>query len=472
MTGDLWKLSAVEQAEGIRQRKFSATDAVNASLARMNETNAAVNAITIDMSEQARGAAEAADRAVEAGGDLGPLHGVPITIKENIDVKGEPTTMGVAAFENNIAPDHSPVTKNLLDAGAILIGRTNTPEFGLRWLTENPLRGDTANPWDLARSPGGSSGGAAASVMLGMGAVAHGNDLGGSVRYPAYCCGAVGIRPTQGRVPNFNPSAMAARPIMIQLMAVQGPLTRTVADTRLALKVMSRRDPRDPWWVPAPLEGPAVDQPVKVAVPRDLGATVHPSVNRGIETAAAALSDAGYAVETVETPSLDELRQIWGETLFTDVRLLMEQAVKDYGSDDVNAALAFRSALFEEPDFQAYAAAFGKRETILREWVMMQEDYPILLTPVSLEPPLLPREDCVSESRYCEVALAQSWLVAFNFLGLPSVSVPTGLFDGLPTGVQLVGQRFREDLCLDAAQVVEDSVGIMAETLWKQFDAT
>ena len=267
MTGALWSLSAAETANGVRTQQFTAVAAVEAALDRMAAVNGLVNAVTVDNGEKALVAARKADEVVESDKTFGALHGVPITIKENVDIEGEATTLGVSAFQNNIAPDNSPVTKNLLDAGAIVIGRTNTPEFGLRWFTENPLRGTTHNPWNLSRNPGGSSGGAAAAVMLGIGAVAHGNDLGGSLRYPAYCCGAVTIKPTPGRVPNFNPSAAAVRPIMVQLMAVQGPITRNVSDARLALEVMAYRDARDPWWTPVPLHGEPIHGSISVAVP-------------------------------------------------------------------------------------------------------------------------------------------------------------------------------------------------------------
>src|SRR5581483_1913957 len=160
------------------------------------------------------------------------------------------------------------VAANFRKAGAIVIGLTNTPEFSLRAFTDNPLHGQTYNPWDPAITCGGSSGGAAASIAAGIGCIAHGNDIGGSLRWPAACCGVATIKPTLGRVPAFNESATAERPPMAQLMSVQGPIARQVADVRLGLRALAQRDPRDPWWVPAPLEGPPPARPVKVAVAR------------------------------------------------------------------------------------------------------------------------------------------------------------------------------------------------------------
>jgi amidase len=168
------------------------------------------------------------------GDTLGPLHGVPVTVKINVDMCGHAITNGVVAFKDHRATDDSPVVANLRRAGAVIIGRTNTPAFSVRWFTENDQHGRTYNPWSRAHTPGGSSGGASSAVAAGMGAIAHGNDLAGSVRYPAYCTGVHGLRPSFGRVPAFLPSAKEERPLSMAMMSVQGPLARHVADLRLA----------------------------------------------------------------------------------------------------------------------------------------------------------------------------------------------------------------------------------------------
>ena len=187
MTQELWRLGAVDIALGVRDSRFSCVQVMEAQIGRLHEANPRVNAVTVDLSEAALEAAHNADAAVQSGHSLEPLHGVPVTIKENVDQAGLATTNGVAAFTEVLATENAPVVDNLVKAGAIIIGRTNTPEFSLRWFTDNPLRGRTLNPWDDTRTPGGSSGGAAAGAALGLGAIAHGNDLGGSLRYPAYC---------------------------------------------------------------------------------------------------------------------------------------------------------------------------------------------------------------------------------------------------------------------------------------------
>jgi amidase len=228
----LWQWDAAELATAIRE-------AVQAVLHRLDAVNPALNAVTVLLADQALAAADRADAAVKRGEALGALHGVPVTIKENIDQADQATANGVVAFKDLIAKVDSPPVANWRRAGAVIVGRTNTPAFSLRWHTDNELRGRTYNPWTRSRTPGGSSGGAAAAVASGVAPLAHGNDLGGSIRYPAYCCGVVGIRPTLGRVPAYNGTMTEERPIGHQLMSVQGPLARRVADVRLGFPAVA-----------------------------------------------------------------------------------------------------------------------------------------------------------------------------------------------------------------------------------------
>src|SRR5262249_30194065 len=224
----LWKLSAIELAEGIRRGDFSCTEVVTSVIERIRSHNPGLNAITVDCSSDALADAERADAAIRRGEATGELHGVPVTIKENIDQEGKATTNGIAAFTNVIAPADAPVVANLRRAGAIIVGRTNTPELSMRATTDNPLRGRTVNPWHPEASPGGSSGGAGAAAAAGFGPIHHGNDIGGSLRFPSFACGVTSVKPTQGRVPAFNPTAPAERGMLAQLMSVQGAICREV----------------------------------------------------------------------------------------------------------------------------------------------------------------------------------------------------------------------------------------------------
>ena len=224
MAAPIWQWSAVGTASAIREGRVTSEEVAHAHCDRMRESNPAINGVVVDLSVQAIEAARSADRARKQGAALGKLHGVPVTIKINIDVAGQANSNGVVAFKNNIAPGDSPVAANLKKAGAIIIGLTNTPEFSMRGFTDNPLHGLTKNPWDGGITCGGSSGGAAASMALGIGAIAHGNDIGGSLRWPAYCNGIATIKPTQGRIPAFNPSAPVERPLMARSCRRKGRL--------------------------------------------------------------------------------------------------------------------------------------------------------------------------------------------------------------------------------------------------------
>ncbi|MFN3281707.1 MAG: amidase family protein, partial [Tabrizicola sp.] len=243
-------LSATALADLIRARQLSAVEAVQATLARIDRLNPALNAIVQRMDDQALAAARAIDAKIARGEDPGPLAGVPVTVKVNIDQAGFATTNGLKIQSDLIAAEDSPPVANLRRAGAVIVGRTNTPAFSLRWFTRNSLHGATRNPAFPGLTPGGSSGGAAAAVAAGFGPLAHGTDIAGSIRYPAHACGIHGLRPGLGRVPAFNATA-GDRLIGGQLMAVSGPLARSAADLRLGLTALSQPDPRDPWWTPA-----------------------------------------------------------------------------------------------------------------------------------------------------------------------------------------------------------------------------
>lgn len=262
---DIWRLSATELSRRTTAGDLTAEAAVAASLTRMTAVNPDLNAVVEDLSSEALGRAQQLDKARASGAPCGPLHGVPVTIKINVDQAGHATSNGVSALKDLIAADDAPVVKNLQDAGAVVIGRTNTPEFSFRADTDNPLHGRTHNPWGRHISPGGSSGGAGAAVMAGIGALAHGNDIGGSLRFPAAANGAVTVKPGLGRVPAWNPSQSAERGILAQNMSVQGLLTRTAQDLHLSMPSLIAPDPRDPFHVPLPWHGASPDGPIRVA---------------------------------------------------------------------------------------------------------------------------------------------------------------------------------------------------------------
>lgn len=463
----IWQWSAVEQAEAIRRRELSCVDVVGAAVARMRAANPPLNAVTVDCGDDALREAQAADRALREGAAPGPLFGVPVTIKENVDVKGQATPNGVPAFADLIAPDDAPVVRNLRRAGAIVIGRTNTPEFSFRATTDNPLRGLTRNPWDPEITCGGSSGGAGASVAAGIGAIAHGNDIGGSLRFPAYCNGVATVKPTQGRIPAFNPSATAERPMLAQLMSTQGPIAREVRDVRAGLAAMAQADPRDPWWVPAPLPEAASVAGLKVAIPKDLARRdVHPAVADALAQAAEHLRAAGCIVETVDTPDIDRPYRLWWNLTFTEMKALQDAAMRPVISPAMTEVLDGYYAIAQLQDLAGYAGGLAERTGLLRRWTTFLAEWPIVLTPLSLVPPPAWDVDVGGRAAIEPFFDALVYQAGLNFLGLPSVVVPVTLHAGVPVGVQLIGGRYQEARCLDAGQAIEDRVGLMAQRLW------
>lgn len=455
MTQEPWRLSATELAEAIRVRRVSARDATHSVLDRIDAVNPHINALASVHHESALAAADAADAALSRGDAVGPLHGVPVSIKVNIDVVGEPTTDGVQAFQDNVAHEDSPLVASLREAGAIVVGRNNAPAFSLRWFTDNAFHGRTLNPFDAGVTPGGSSGGAAAAVACGMGPIAHGNDYGGSIRYPAWACGVVGLRTTVGRVPSYKASA-PNRIVSNQQMSVQGPLTRTVADARLALQVMSQGTPLDPQWVPAPLQQANSAMPTRVALFTGwTGSRVDPGVVQACEQAARWLQDAGYTVEEAEPPHFAEVSAMQFQMVMNDMRRAGVAFMREKGDDALRTVLDHYLAITPEWTRDQYLEALTRRFNIARDWALFFERYPVLLMPNSWERQLPVDDDQRSCARVQEILLAQSPLLSTAVLGLPGLSVPTGVVNGLPTGVQLVAGRFREDRLLRAGEVIE-----------------
>jgi amidase len=455
MTGETWRWDATQIARAIRLGTLSAREAVEDALARCTAVNPAINAVTEVLAQEALAAADAADAARARGEALPPLHGVPVTTKVNVDQKGRATTNGCVPLANSIAAEDSPVVANLRRAGAIVIGRTNTPALSMRWFTENALHGRTLNPWSAGHTPGGSSGGAGAAVAAGIGAIAHGNDLGGSVRYPAYACGVAGIRPSFGRVPAFNPTAKGERPLAFQMMSVQGPLARRIADLRLALAAMAQGDARDPWWVPAPLEH-ATSRPLRVALCRDpAGTGIHAAVDAALTAAARALEAAGYIVEERNPPDFAAVARDWDALCAHEVQTQMREAFEALADDGARLTFVEMTRHRAILDASAYAEVLARRTTHIRAWQAFQQEWPLLLCPVSAEPPLPQGLDIAGPQGFARVFQAQQPLLAAPLLGVPAVSVPTGVAEGLPMGVQVTAPRWREDLALDAAEVIE-----------------
>ena len=466
-TGPLWQWSACELAAAMAAGEISALDAVGAAVQRMRALNPKLNAVVDDLGDAALQEAAAHDRHFAAKGPLGPLHGVPVTIKENVDQAGRATPNGVTAFKDVIAPADAPLVSNLRAAGAIVIGRTNTPEFSFRATTDNELHGRTFNPWNDWASSGGSSGGAASAVMAGFGAIAHGNDIGGSLRYPAAATGAATVKPGLGRVPAYNPSARAERGLLAQIMSVQGVIAREVRDVRLAMQSLVRYDAHDPWMVPMPFEGPALPGPIQVAFTRNtLEFARHAAIDRALEHARDALMDAGYAVTEVEVPiSVDLARDALG-CLFGEAKTLMFDDVRKHGSATINRVFDAYFEAYPPYEGKELLLAAARRARYVREWQLFVQHYPLVLTPFLPGPTYAWDRDTQGLDGVREVLGSGVWSWTMNYMGLPAGNIPANYNDGLPVGVQVIGRRFREDLILDACEAIETRVGVMARRLF------
>ncbi len=462
MSNDYWRWSAIDLADTIRRGDASAREVTLSVLDHIAVINPRVNALAEVMAEEALAAADAADRALTQRQATGVLHGVPVTIKVNIDTAGHATTDGIVAMKDNIAQTDSPLVESMRNAGAIIVGRSNTPAFSLRWFTDNALHGRTLNPFNPAVTPGGSSGGAACAVATGMGAIGHGNDYGGSIRHPAWACGVVGLRTTAGRVPSYKASA-PNRIISNQMMSVQGPLTRTVADARLALQVMSQGSPFDPNWVPAPLEYPPAPGPLKVAVFKQHGAfDADPSVVAAIEQAALWLEQAGCTVEYVEPPHFEEGADMWRQMVMDDLRRGGLPAVNAMGDAGVQSALHGYLEGLPALDRDQTLEMQARRFAISRDWAVFLDRYPVLLMPVCWQRQFVVDADNGAAEQVHGLLRAQAPLLGTAMMGLPGLAVPTGMVNGLPVGVQIVTWRFREDLALRAGELIEGSAGFSA----------
>lgn len=463
---EMWKWGAGETAQRIKSGDVGCVEVVESHLARLDAVEPHINGLTLRLAEEALDQARQCDRIGTAKGDVPPLFGVPVTIKSNVDQKGLPTTNGVPDFAEIIAAQDAPLVANLLRDGAVIIGRTATPEFSLRWFTTSPLHGVTRNPWDDRLTPGGSSGGAAALLAAGVGCIAHGNDLGGSLRYPAYCCGLATIRPSLGRVPAHNASG-AERPATTMMMSVQGPIARNVGDVRLGLRSMARRSAQDPVWVPGPDSGRERTRPLRIGWQVDpFGDGVEAPVRRAVETARDALLAAGHELVEVDLPRALEGADWWGRLLMAETDILSAQTIAEHGSPELRGVLDGYRAFAGETSFEDFVHGQAARTGIRRAWNEMFEDVDLVLMPVSGAMPLENDFDFRHPDRLPELMRAQRFLYLINLLGLPAAAVPTGLENGCPMGVQIVGPRLDDELCLDAAQDVENQLGTVVETLW------
>ncbi|MCA0871085.1 amidase family protein [Seohaeicola saemankumensis] len=452
---ELWQQTASDIAQAVRDRTVSATEVTQNHLDRLNAVNPEINAVVQDCSAQALKAAADLDARIARGEDPGPLAGVPVTIKVNVDQAGFATTNGLKLAADTVAQADSPVVANLRNAGAVIVGRTNTPAFSLRWFTRNDLHGQTLNARNRAITPGGSSGGAAAAVAAGICAIGHGTDIAGSVRYPAYACGLHGLRPTLGRVPAYNATG-PDRFIGAQLMAVSGPIARSIDDLSLSLHAMAAADARDPWYIPAPLDGGGFEKRAALTLaPDDM--PVCAEVRDALNAAARQLEADGWVIEEVPCPPMRAAADI-NATLWMAESLMSADALiaQENEADSLKVYKWMRDRA-GQIDLETVMRALQSRATLIRQWELFLQQYPVLICPVSGMLPFDQQLDVRSEADFDNVLEAQLTQRGLPAMGMPALSVATGYARGCPVGVQLVGAHYREDVLLAAGSVIERS---------------
>lgn len=447
-------LTASALAALIRTRQISAEEATRATLTRIDRLNPALNAIVQRMDDQALAEARALDARIARGEDPGPLAGVPVTVKVNIDQKGFATTNGLRIQAGLVATEDSPPVTNLRRAGAVIVGRTNTPAFSLRWFTRNALHGATRNPAFPALTPGGSSGGAASAVAAGLGPLGHGTDIAGSIRYPAFACGIHGLRPGLGRVPAFNATA-GDRLIGGQLMATSGPLARSAADLRLGLAALSQSDPRDPWWTPA--TAAPYRKRAALALAPD-GLNTDPLIRDALTTAARTLAAHGWEIGTPPLPPFREAMELQLTLWLSEFGLGGAEAVAREADPDASFIHRELTKLAPPPTLESFMKALQSRARLARLWRGFFTDWPVLLTPVSARLPFPDHYDTTSPQAFAEVVEAQMPQIAPPFMGLPGLTVTTGRGATHPLGIQALADRGGEHILLDVADLLASEI--------------
>jgi Asp-tRNA(Asn)/Glu-tRNA(Gln) amidotransferase A subunit family amidase len=457
---DLTFLPAVSMAEQIRKKQISPVEIVDAHLKQIEKLNPRLNAFVHVDAERAQQTALDAERAVMEKKMLAPLHGVPISIKSSLAVSGLRCESGTRLRAGFTPTEDAPLVARLRSAGAIVLGVTNTPELLMAWETDNLIHGRTNNPWDLERTPGGSSGGEAAAIAEGMSAGGVGSDGGGSIRVPAHFTGICGLKPTPGRIPATGHYPESVGPFA--LIGVVGPMARTVADVKTLFEVMQGPDPGDTCAAPVPLRWPGEDETRKLRVGyfEDDGRTpVTAETRQALRTAAQALRGAGFQVDHFQPKGLEEARQLWHKLFVVAGGMLLRPMFKGRDADLSPTLKQFLEWSAAEPVLtgEALLEVWIRRDQLRAQFLRQMQQYPILLCPAAAIPAFRHGERSWRiEGKTVHYLNAWSYTEFFNLLGNPAAVVPVShSSEGLPIGVQIIGRPWDEEQVLSVAAVLE-----------------
>jgi len=448
---------------GIREKKFSPVEVVEAHLERVAEVQPKLNAFVHLDAEGARKQALAAEAAVMRGDDVGPLHGVPVTIKSCIDTAGWPTPAGSLLRKDYVALVDAPLVTRLRSAGAIVLGNTNMPEYLMAYETDNSLNGKTNNPWNLERSAGGSSGGEAAAIASGCSAGGVGSDGGGSIRVPAHFCGICGLKPTPGRIPATGhfPEGGGA----FGWIGVVGPMARTVADVRALFELMAGQDAGDALSAPVPVRAVAVEDTKKLRIgilESDALGKATPESSAAVERAAKILSEQGFVVERKQLTGLERVIEVWWYFFGPVIADLIRKGATGHEEELSPMLREYVELATAETTltYDGFLTACGERDKLRWDIVRQMEDVRILLSPVSAGPAFRHGEGnwrAGEKENYRDTMRYSQWL---NLAGFPGVAAPLGKSrEGLPVGVQVIGRPYEEELILAVAEAIERGRG-------------
>ena len=463
----LAQLSATEMAERIRRKSISPVELVEAHLDSIRRFNPQLNAFVTVEGERARRDARGAEESVMRGRDLGPLHGVPVTIKSSIDVAGLRCETGSRLRAGNTPTADAPLVSRLKAAGAIVLGNTNVPELLMAYETDNVLYGRTNNPWDLERTAGGSSGGESAAIAACCSAGGVGSDGGGSIRVPAHYTGICGLKPTPGRIPATGHFPASAGPFA--QLGVVGPLARTVGDVRILFEVMAGPDIGDPSAAPVPIRRPRKDEvrAVRIGYFEDDGRTpVTPETRAAVRAAADILKGAGFQVASFRPDDLEQARQLWWELFGLAGGLVLGPMIEGRESELSPILKEFVGMVRAEPSLtlERFMSTLLERDRLRTQFLRQMEDFPVMLCPVCSVPAFRHGERrWPIDGRSVEYLDAMSYTQWFNLLGNPAAVVPVGRSsrsdrgepEGLPIGVQVVGRPYEEEIVLSVAAEIE-----------------
>ncbi len=462
-------------AQEVRTRKISPVELVDAHLARIERLNPQLNAFVSEDSERTRRAAREAEQAAVRGNKLGPLHGVPVSIKSSIDVVGLRCEAGTRIRAGTIATQDATLVTRLKAAGAIILGNTNVPEFLMAWETDNLLYGRTNNPWDTERTPGGSSGGEAAAIAAGLSAAGIGSDGGGSIRVPAHFSGICGLKPTPGRVPatgHFPESLGPFAPL-----GVVGPMARTIEDVRLMFEAMAGADWGDTSAAPVPLRRVSDDEVRKLRIGcfEDDGCVpVTAETRAAVRAAAGALRQQGFEVVPFRPDVLPQARRPWWVMFGRCGEMVLGPLVAGRESDQHALIKELLALIGAEPPLTAgdLLNAWLERDVLRLRLLAQMREYPVLLCPVCAIPAFRHRERRWEVDGQTVEYLGRerdifSYTEYFNVLGNPGAVVPVGRsHEGLPIGVQVVGRPWEEEETLAVAAAIERAFGFQGPPMF------